>query len=149
MLQSGWKVVSPKGERFSVKMAATPELQKMENNQQGYSVKTRIYRAMTSSGLVQVVVMNPGSKADPAFRKALLGGFKGGLIRSSGGKELSDKPGKIGPYTGQRVTFSVGKNVGEYWAIQSKGDIFVIAAVAPAGKLDALKKPFFSSFKLK
>ncbi|RYG47147.1 hypothetical protein EON79_08125 [bacterium] len=149
LLQAGWTTLAPKDERFSVKMPSKPQPQKMSNTQAGYTVDTRMYRSMVKNGLTQVIVMHPVGKVDDTFRKAVITGFKGGFLRSSGGKELSQTTGKLGAYPATRVTFSLGNTRGEYWALQSKGDIYVVLAVAAPEKLEALKKPFFSSFKLK
>ncbi|CAN5492592.1 hypothetical protein BH11ARM2_BH11ARM2_22170 [soil metagenome] len=146
--QSGWKTYAPKGEIFSAKFPSAPQTSKQTNSEAGYTVDTRMFRSLSANGVFQVVLMRPNGKADAAFRKALITGFKGGLLRSSGGKETSTTQGKLGPYPGTNVKFNVGVNKGEYWAIQSKGEVYILVAVAPPAKFAAQKATFFNSFKL-
>lgn len=147
--QTGWTSVAPVGEAFTAKMPAKPQRQNMENSQAGYKVSTRVYKSESKGGMAQVIIMDPYGTPGADFTKGLITGFKGGLLKTSGGKETGTSSATLGGVPATRVSFTVGPNKGEYLATVYKSNAYVVLAVGNPTSFNSLKTAFFNGFKFR
>lgn len=148
-LQTGWKTVVPTGQRFQVKMPAAPQESESSFEEGGLKLTAKVYMAVSKEAVYQIVAMRLNQSFSPAQLKELYSGFDKNYLANIPAKATARGTGKLGIYPGRWVSFTARGYSGIYWAILSKGDLYVLSAIAVKGDLAAVKKPFFDSFKLR